>query len=326
MDTTLTVPDNEGALAPYVESAREYMAAALAGSTKRAYRADWRAFVAWCEDRGVSALPASSRAISGYLAHLADTGRKVSTIGRALAAISEGHRAKGYESPRSSAVVKRELQGIRRRLGVAPEQKAPVLVAELRDMVRSLDVEAEGRMGLQALRDRALLLVGFAGAFRRSELVALNVGDLQFTEDGVRITVRRSKTDQEGEGREVGIAHGQHAITDPVRALRAWLEAAGIERGPIFRAIVPDGTVSSKRASDKAVARLVKRAANAAGLDPATVSGHSLRAGLVTSAAMAGRPTHAIMKQTGHKSDAMVRRYIRAASLFKENVSDGIGL
>ena len=300
-----------------VESVRDGLKDALSAATQRAYQADWRAFREWCGQRGVGFHPAHPATVAAYLRHLEGAGRRVSTISRALASISEGHKAAGTDSPRSSMVVRKTLQAIRRRLGVAPAQKAPLLAEQLRTMVLGL------RSDLQGLRDRALLLVGFAGAFRRSELVALNLADVAFRDEGLRIILRRSKTDQEGEGRQVGIPYGSMAKACPVRALKAWLEAAKIDQGPVFRA-VQRGAVGQRRASDKAVARAVKRAARRAGLDPAVFAGHSLRAGLATSAAKAGKSERAIMKQTGHRSVAMVRRYIREAELFQENAAAGL--
>jgi integrase len=306
-----------GVASDLIESVRSGLKDALSTATQRAYQADWRAFLEWCGLRGVGFLPAHAAIVAAYLRQLEGKGRKASTIARVLASISEGHKAAGHDSPRSSMVVRKTLRAIRRRLGVAPTQKAPLLAEQLRSMVLGLASDLHG------LRDRALLLVGFAGAFRRSELVALNVEDVEFGEEGLRITLRRSKTDQEGEGRQVGVPYGSTAKTCPVRALKAWLEAAKIDNGPVFRGVVR-GAVGERRASDKAVARAVKRAARQAGLDPSCFAGHSLRAGLATTAARAGKSERAIMKQTGHRSVAMVRRYIREAELFQDNAAAGL--
>jgi integrase len=300
-----------------VESARSYASEARSSATRRAYRADWQAWSSWCAAQGACALPAAPEALACYLAELADAGRRPSTIGRALAGISEAHRAAGLDSPRGAAAVRLVMRGIRRRLGVAPRQKAPILPGELRAMV------AELPDGLRGLRDRALLLVGFAGAFRRSELVGLDAGDVVFTPDGAELALRRSKTDQNGEGRKIGLPYGSTPPSCPVRALRAWIEAAGISEGPVFRAVVGQ-RVEAERLSDRAVARLVKRAARAVGRDTAALAGHSLRAGLATAAAKAGKSERAIMRQTGHKSAAMVRRYIRDAELFTDNAAAGL--
>ncbi len=212
------------------------------------------------------------------------------------------------------------MKGIRRVKGTAQEGKAPTLTADIRAMVTALSSSPIG------MRDRALLLLGFAGAFRRSEIVALDVADLQFNRQGVVVTLRRSKTDQEGQGRAVGIPHGAHGATCPVKALRAWLKAAAIDEGPIFRPVNRHGHIAPARLSAGAVAEIVKRCAQAAGLDPANYAGHSLRAGLATSAAAAGVSERAIMAQTGHRSVAIARRYIREGSLFRENAAGAVGL
>jgi integrase len=187
-----------------------------------------------------------------------------------------------------------------------------------------------GRRGKQAslagLRDRALLLLGFAGGFRRSELVALDVSDLDETEDGLRLRIRRSRGDQEAAGREVGIPRGQHPETCPVRAVRDWRQAAGILESALFRPVNRYDQLQPQRLSDKGVARIVKRAAERAGMDAAAYAGHSLRAGLAAAAAAGGAPERAIMKQTGHTSLVVVRRYIRAGSLFQENAAASLGL
>jgi integrase len=241
----------------------------------------------------------------------------MATIQKTLAALVEAQRAAGFPSPREDARVREVLKGIRRSLGVAPTQKAPLTPSELRAMVQSRTEN------LQGLRDRALLLVGFAGAFRRSELVGLDVSDVIWGEDGLTITLRRSKTDQEGESRKVGIPFGSTPVSCPVRTLRRWLETAGLEDGPLFRA-VKGSKVSLTRLSDKAVARLVKRAADDVGLDSSRLSGHSLRSGLATAAAKAGKSERSIMAQTGHRSAQMVRRYIRDGELFSENAAAGL--
>jgi integrase len=181
-------------------------------------------------------------------------------------------------------------------------------------------------LSLQGTRDRALLLVGFAGAFRRSELVGLDIADLEFGRDGLVVTVRRSKTDQEGQGRRVGIPYGSHAETCPVRAAQEWVDLLDTTSGPLFRRIDRHGHIGAARLSDKAVALIIKRCARAAGLGAADLAGHSLRAGLATAAAAAGVSERAIMAQTGHRSLATVRKYIREGSLFLENAAGKVGL
>jgi len=297
--------------------AREYVAAAKASNTRRAYRADWTHFAAWCERHGRPPLPASPETVALYLADAA-TSLKPSTLQRRLASISQAHQVAGYETPTRAAPVRTVWQGIARTHGVAPAQKAPLLVADVLRLVGTCARDAQG------VRDRALLLVGFAGAFRRSELVGVDVSDLAFGAEGVTVTVRRSKTDPEGEGRQVGIPRGAQPESCPVRALRAWLQCAGRQEGPLFRSVTRHGAIQPGRLSAQAVALVVKRRAAAAGLDPAQFAGHSLRAGLATSAAAAGVSERSIMAQTGHRSERVARRYIRAGSLFRENAAAGL--
>jgi integrase len=302
------------------ERARSYSANAKAASTRQAYGADWRHFSAWCARARVTSLPATPETVALYLAELAAT-HKTATIARRMAAIAAAHKARGLEPPTSMryGAVASVWQGIKRTNGRAQNAKAPVLLADLRAMVQHL---RPGRIGI---RDHALLLVGFAGAFRRSELVALSFEDAEFTSDGVVINLRRSKTDQEAEGRKIGIPYGSNPETCPVRALKAWIETARITSGRLFRSVTRHGKIGSGM-SGYAVALMVKRYADAAGLNCAAYSGHSLRAGLATSAAIAGASERSIMNQTGHKSTAMVRRYIRDASLFRENAAAKVGL
>jgi integrase len=212
------------------------------------------------------------------------------------------------------------IAGIRRAKGTAARAKAPALTGDVRAMV------AAAAPGLLGARDRALLLLGFAGAFRRSELTSLNHQDLAFTPDGLVVLLRRCKTDQEAQGRKIGIPYGSNPETCPVRAVQAWLAASGITSGPIFRHVDRHGKLRAGRLSGYAVALVVKRHAEAAGLDAAKFAGHSLRAGLATSAAIGGASERAIMAQTGHRSVNMVRRYIRDGNLFRENAAARAGL
>lgn len=212
------------------------------------------------------------------------------------------------------------MAGIRRTKGTAQVAKSPVLVADLRKMV---DRMPDGILGV---RDRALLMVGFAGAFRRSELVGLDRDAVEITKDGLVVTIRRSKTDPEAQGRKIGIPYGSNPATCPVRAFQAWLEASGITDGPIFRSMTRHARILDHRLSTNAVANVVKRYAAAAGLDASKFAGHSLRAGLATSAALNGASERSIMNQTGHRSVQMVRRYIRQGSLFRENAAAVVGL
>jgi integrase len=237
-----------------------------------------------------------------------------------LNAIAEAHKAMGIDSPTHHAMVANTMKGIRRTKGMAPAQKVPTLTEDIRAMVDATD------SGIIGARDRALVLLGFAGAFRRSELVGLDVENCVFGKDGLTILLSRSKTDQIGVGRKIGIPYGSNPETCPVRVLQSWMELAGISTGPLFRSISRHGRVQAGRLSGIDVARILKKLADRAGLDAAKFAGHSLRAGHATSAAIAGASERSIMNQTGHRSVQMVRRYIRDGNLFRENSAGKLGL
>jgi len=302
-----------------LEHAREFARRSKAENTLRGYRADWRDFLAWCESLSVCPLPASADVVASYIAECA--GRlKVGSIQRRLNAITEAHKAMGVDSPTTAGIVRATLKGIRRTLGTAASQKAPALTRDMRAMIEVADA------GVIGIRDRALILLGFAGAFRRSELVGLEVADCIWCSDGLTITSRRSKTDQDGAGRKIGIPYGANPETCPVRVVQHWIEQSGITCGPLFRAISRHGQVRAAGLSGTDVARIVKKLAERAGLDASKYAGHSLRAGHATTAAIAGASERAIMNQTGHRSVQMVRRYIRDGSLFRDNSAGKLGL
>jgi integrase len=314
-------PDLSEELRRTAAQATAFAANAQAHNTTRAYRADWADWTTWCSDRDLVALPAAPETVALYLTDLIGRGRKPATLARRLVAIAKAHELAGHDpSPTSSAKVRTVWAGIRRTVGTAQTGKAAVLVEDLRAMLAALPSSLRGK------RDRALLLIGFAGAFRRAELVSLDVADLTFERAGLRVLLRKSKTDQEGKGRALGIPNGRHPNTCPVRALRAWLDAATITTGPVFRAVERDDQVAAGRLTAGVVGTVVKQAARAAGLDAAQYGGHSLRAGLATSAAAAGASERAIMAQTGHKSVTMVRRYIRDGELWRDNAAGAVGL
>lgn len=304
---------------PAMERVRAYVRASKAANTVRGYQSDWREFCAWCEGERLYPLPALPDTVAAYIADCAAL-LKPGTIQRRLNAIAEAHKAAGIEPPTHAGIVRNTLKGIRRTIGTAPAQKSPVLIEDVRAMLDAVDA------GMIGLRDRALILLGFAGAFRRSELVALDAADCAFTRDGLTVHLRRSKTDQDSAGRRVGIPYGANPETCPVRVLQAWIEEGGVTTGPLFRSINRHGQVQSVRLSSIDVARIVKKLAIRSGLDASKYSGHSLRAGHATSAAIAGASERSIMNQTGHRSVQMVRRYIRDANLFRENSAGKLGL
>lgn len=309
------LPEN---LVAIMAKAGEYARTAKSDNTLRAYRSDWADFSGWCERHGLPALPATDATVSAYLTEQAET-HSTSTLQRRISSISQAHKAAGHPSPTRGRVAT-VWQGIRRAKGTAQKGKAPARTQEVRAMVAACGD------GLLGARDRALLLLGFAGAFRRSELVGLQVADLDFGADGLTVTLRRSKTDQEGAGQKVGIPYGSHPQTCPVRGLQAWLQAADITAGPVFRSVDRHGNVRLAALTGQSVALVVKKCAEAAGLDPAKFAGHSLRAGLATAAAEAGVSERIIAAQTRHRSLPMLRRYIREGNLFRENAAAEVGL
>lgn len=311
--------DETALLAELLGRAQEFARGARADNTLRAYQSDWRDFQKWCEQRSFAACPASPQTVALYLTALSRT-HKVSTLTRRISAISQAHQTAGFSSPTEESPVRLVMAGIRRSLGTAAEAKRPVLVPELLAMVNIIPNNLIG------LRDRALLLVGFSGAFRRSELVSLHCEDLAETADGLVITIRRSKTDQDAVGRKIAIPRGREESTCPLRALSFWLAAAGIESGPVFLRVNRHGQIIQERLSAEAVAIVVKRWAAKIGYPEGEFAAHSLRSGLATAAAIAGKSERAIMNQTGHRSTSTVRRYIRDGNLFRDNAAEGLGL
>jgi integrase len=309
----------ELAFADDLDRARAYASASKSANTRRAYRSDWADFSAWCTERGLHALPAEPATVAVYLSARAEV-LVVATLRRRLSSIAVAHKAAGYASPVDQHPVPEVMAGIARTKGAASNGKRPVFVEDLRAMLAVLGE------GLRAARDKAVLLLGFATGCRRSEIVALDVADLAFSAQGVTVLLRRSKTDQEGHGRRVAVPFGRVPDTCPVRAVRAWLGAAAVAEGPVFRAVDRTGRVSVARLTAQVVRLIVLRVARTAGLDVANLGAHSLRSGLVTSAVIGGASELAIMRQTGHASVAMVRRYTRDANLFRGNVVNTLGL
>jgi site-specific recombinase XerD len=303
-------------LGPELEGAAAYARAEKAPATRRAYRSDFELFRTWCETKRVLALPARPDTVAAFLAAEANRGAKVSTIGRRLAAIRYAHKLAGHEPPTNAEAVKATLRGIRQTAGSVPVRKAPATADKVLAMVGKAGTDIKG------LRDRALLLLGFAGAFRRSELVALNVADLQFCDNGLRVVIRKSKTDQDGLGASIAIARG--SIACPVDAVRAWIRTAANVDGPLFRPVTRRGKISARRLSARAVAELVKTYARRAGFKAADFSGHSLRSDFLTSAAARGASIFKMMDVSRHKSIDTLRGYVRDAEMFRNHA--GLGL
>jgi len=294
-----------------LEKITEFVRDSLAFNTRRAYASDIVGFERWG-----GAIPATPEMIASFLSAHAET-HAAPTLLRWLSSLKKAHQAIGADDPTSTALVRSVLRGIRRRYGNPPNQASPLtreLLSEVLDAIEK---------GIKGKRDRALLLVGFAGGFRRSELVFLDVLDVAFVNEGLIITIRRSKSDQMGMGRKIGIpyAQGRHC---PVKALRSWLHAADLKSGPLFRSVTRYGKATKSRLSGNTVSCLVKERVSRVLEESRGFSGHSLRAGFVTSAAKAGLASWVIRKQTGHASDAMISRYIRDIKMFENNAAGAL--
>ena len=299
----------------------EYIEASLAPSTRRMYTSLWKGFDSWCDYMHYRSMPASSEVVSAYFGHLAKSGKKAATINSVRAAIRLAQQAAGYPDPTDTAYCRQVLKGIRRTIGTEQVQKAATLPPDIIAMIDNLPQDT-----LIGKRDRAVILLGFFTASRRSELVALTAEDVIESLEGLTVFVRRSKTDQEGAGRTKAVTRQERKEYCAVRAVRDWREAAGIDEGPIFRSIGKGGRVSPKALSASAVAIIIKQAALMADLDPVKYAGHSLRSGLVTTAAKEGATLPAIMRQTGHQNVETVLRYMQSARLFEDTVTKLIKL
>lgn len=282
-----------------------FVNASISDSTRKSYQSDLAHFL-----QSGGAIPSSPEFVAQYLASNADF-LSAYTLARRLVSIGRAHTSQGLPSPTSADIVTATLRGIRRTYGAKQRQVEPLVKNLIQDIVTDLH-------GIKGTRDKALLLIGFAGAFRRSELVGLKVNDIEFVEQGLIINLGHSKTDQEGIGRKIAIPFARGNVC-AVHALKDWLEVAAIDSGAIFRGVNRHGFISDKQLSPEAVALIIKSHAERIGLDPSRFSGHSLRAGLVTSAAQAGVSNFKIKAQTGHKSDAMLNRYVRDARIFIDN-------
>ena len=299
-----------------INATMAYAEAEKAVATRAAYASDWRDFCGWCGQRGATPLPAHVGIVAAYLSAQANAGRKASTIGRRAASIGYHHKIAGHEPPTNQEGVKAVLRGIRRTIGSAKQGKAPAVADLMAKMVELCPGNLIGK------RDRALLLIGFAGALRRSELCAMQVEHITWTVDGLRLLIPRSKGDQEGQGQEIGIPTGTRLR--PCRALRDWLDAAEITTGPVFRAVALGGRVAETGLVNESAARIVKKYAVAVGLDPASYAGHSLRSGFLTSAAEHGASVWKLAEVSRHKSLDMLRGYVRRVNMFKDHAGAGV--
>jgi integrase len=303
------------------DSAASLAEDALAASTQKAYRSDWQRWVKWCRAHGFDPLGPSGP-LALYIAHLVEQGKKIPTIDRALSAISLAYRLADKPNPRADPAVSAVYRGARRRIGIAPEQMTAILPTQLVRMVEGLPKTPHDQ--LRSTRNRAALVLGFCGGFRRSELLALQVEDIAEVPEGLRIFIRKSKTDQEGKGRYIGLPYASVYAVCPVRAYKDWLAVSGVTGGPVFRTISQDGMQVLDRAlCARQFADVVKSSAQRVGLI-GKYAGHSLRAGLVTAAVQARKNPKSIMAQTGHKTLDILMRYVREQGLFDDNAAAGL--
>ncbi|WP_165937768.1 site-specific integrase [Methylobacterium segetis] len=290
---------------------------ARAQNTRKAYRSDWAHFTTWCTAHSLELLPAAPATVGLYLA-AHETALSVATLTRRLSAIAVAHRMAGHPMDTRHPAIRDVMRGLRRAKGVAQDHAEALTVPLLRRLLATCSDR------LIDVRDRALLLVGFGAALRRSELVGLEHADVAIVPEGLRVTIRRSKGDQEGEGAVIAVGR-TGSETCPAAAYAGWIAAAGISDGAVFRGVTRHGHLGPRLSTD-AVAEIVQRRAAAAGLDPASFSGHSMRAGFATSAALVGIEERLIMRQTRHRSAQTVRRYIREGELFARNLTAEVGL
>ena len=280
-----------------------------ANNTIRAYKSDFKDFSMFCAKNGFSSLPTEPKIISLYITYLS-SGRKISTLKRRIASISVVHRLKGHYIDTKHPIIIENLMGIRRKTGSFQRSKKPILINELKQIIKAIDTTNKNKG--RVLRDKAIILTGFSGGFRRSELVSIDYNDLEFVSEGVKIFIKRSKTDQSGEGMIKALPYFENKEFCPVTFLKKCLDISKIRNGLIFNI------------SDKSVALLIKKYASVAGLDSEKYSGHSLRSGFATVSAEFGADERSIMTMTGHKTTHMVRRYIQEANLFKNNALNKI--
>ena len=291
-------------------------------NTVRAYKSDFNDFGLFCAQNGFKSLPSEPKIVSLYLTHLSTKEAKMSTLKRRLVSIGVIHKLKGYYLDTKHPAIIENIMGIKRRKGSIQNSKKPILISYLKEIINVID--EENKQEIKKFRDRTIILIGFSGGFRRNEIVSLDCEDLDFVPEGLKINIKRSKTDQFGEGFTKALPYFERSQYCPVVSLKNWLEISKITSGPVFRRFVKGSKLSKNRLTDQTVALLIKRYLNMAGIDSKNYSGHSLRSGFVTSAAESGVEERNIMAMTGHKSTEMVRRYIKEANLFKNNALNKI--
>ena len=293
-----------------------------ANNTVRAYKSDFNDFGLFCAKNGFKSLTSEPKIVSLYLTHLSTKGSKISTLKRRLVSIGVIHRLKGHYLDMKHPSIIENIMGIKRRKGSSQKGKKPILISTLKKIINVID--EQNKEEIKKFRDRSIILIGFSGGFRRNEIVTLDHDDLDFVPEGVRINLRRSKTDQFGEGFTKALPYFDNSKYCPVVSLKKWMEISKIGSGPVFRRFSKGSKLSENRLTDQTVALLIKQYLQLTGIDSKNYSGHSLRSGFATSAAESGAEERSIMAMTGHKSTEMVRRYIKEANLFKNNALNKI--
>tara|TARA_B100001109_G_scaffold253258_1_gene250685 strand:- start:1333 stop:2289 length:957 start_codon:yes stop_codon:yes gene_type:complete len=293
-----------------------------ANNTIRAYKSDFNDFGLFCAQNGFKSLPSEPKIISLYITHLSTKEVKMSTLKRRLVSIGVIHKLKGHYLDTKHPSIIENLMGIKRRKGSVQKGKKPLLINNLKQIINVIDKDINDE--IKQLRDRSIILIGFSGGFRRNEIVSLDYDDLDFVSEGLKINIKRSKTDQFGEGSLKALPYFENSQYCPVASLQKWLDISKINEGPLFRRFKKGSKISDKRLTDQTVALLIKKYLEMAGINSKNYSGHSLRSGFATSAAESGAEERSIMAMTGHKSTEMVRRYIKEANLFKNNALNKI--
>jgi len=293
-----------------------------ANNTVRAYKSDFNDFGLFCAQNGFKTLPSEPKVVSLYLTYLSTKEVKMSTLKRRLVSIGVIHKLKGYYLDKKHPSIIENIMGIKRRKGSIQKGKKPLLINNLKQIINTIDKEKNQE--IKKLRDRSIILIGFSGGFRRNEIVSLDYDDLDFVQEGLKINLKRSKTDQFGDGSVKALPYFENSQYCPVVSILKWIEISKINSGALFRRFTKGSKLSNNRLSDQTVALLIKEYLKLAGIDNKNFSGHSLRSGFATSAADAGVEERNIMAMTGHKSTEMVRRYIKDANLFKNNALNKI--
>jgi site-specific recombinase XerD len=295
-----------------------------ANNTVRAYKSDFNDFGLFCAKNGFKSLPTEPKIVSLYLTYLSTKDLKISTLKRRLVSIGVIHKLKGYYLDTKHPSIIENIMGIKRRKGSIQKSKKPILISNLKQIINVID--QQNKKEIKKLRDRSIILIGFSGGFRRNEIVSLDYEDLDFVSEGLKISLRSSKTVQFGEGFTKALPYFDNSRFCPVASLKNWIDVSKINSGPLFRKFVKGSKLSEKRLTDQTVALLIKEYLHLAGINSKNYSGHSLRSGFATSAAESGAEERSIMAMTGHKSAEMVRRYIKEANLFKNNALNKIKL